>query len=91
MEFFDEVVIVGSGQDSTLNAKDNELGLIVRLNEEKLRTIYQSSDAPVEVAEDGRLRLKSRKIFKDGVDAKAFAEDIMNKAMAVNRARRSIY
>lgn len=89
MELFDEVVIEGTGQDSTLFAKDNALDLRVKLNEEELITSYSSFDAPVKIT-DQRVHLTSRKIFARGIDAKAFADAIMEKAFAVNRAKRSI-
>lgn len=90
MEFFDEVVIEGTGRDCRLVAKDDVTQQSVILNEEEFMTSYSSGTDAVTIA-DKRVQLKSRQVFPEGVGAKAFADAISQKAHEVNRARMSIF
>lgn len=90
MEFFDEVVIEGTGRDSRLVAKDDVNQQSVILNEAEFTACCSSGTDPVTIA-DKRVQLKSRQVFPEGVGAKAFIDAISQKAHEVNRARMSIW
>lgn len=90
MEFFDEVVIEGTGRDSRLIAKDSVTPKSVILNEEELITSYTSPRDHVRIT-DKRFELTSREVFTNDVDLKAFAEAIAKKASMVNRAKHAYF